>query len=156
MRHHRILVTAVAAAWLWTTPSVGAVSQGETARLTVRQSDTYGPYLTDATGRALYLFTADQPGHGGTPAASQCYQGCAEAWPPLLALQPQAGDQVEASYLGTMQRNDGGIQVTYQGWPLYYYTRDTGPGTTTGQGVSSFGGGWYLVNPQGQKIEKKP
>ena len=43
-----------------------------------------------------------------------------------------------------------GIQVTYNGWPLYFYAGDTAPGDTNGQGQ---GGVWYVVDPTGNPIE---
>jgi len=36
------------------------------------------------------------------------------------------------------------MQVTYNGIPLYYYSKDTKPGDTTGEGV---GGIWHVVKP---------
>lgn len=110
-----------------------------------------GPYLTDGTGRALYMFTADTKG----ASESACHEACAEAWPPLLAPQgsPSAGaEPVRSDLIGTIQRADGTTQVTYGGWPLYYYHQDTGPGMTTGQDVESHGGEWYLVQPSGEML----
>ena len=52
----------------------------------------------------------------------------------LLALgqtTPAAG--VTASLLGTTQRKDGTLQVTYNGMPLYYYAKEAKLGNTTGQ-----------------------
>jgi hypothetical protein len=45
------------------------------------------------------------------------------------------------------------MQLTYNGHPLYYYDDDHGPGTTAGQGESSFGANWYLLTPAGLKID---
>jgi hypothetical protein len=44
--------------------------------------------------------------------------------------------------LGTIIRDDGNRQVTYDSKPLYYYTPDTTIGDTKGQGV---GGNWFVV-----------
>jgi predicted lipoprotein with Yx(FWY)xxD motif len=41
-----------------------------------------------------------------------------------------------------------GRQMTYNGWPLYYYIKDKAPGDTTGQGV---GGTWFVVPPDQAK-----
>jgi predicted lipoprotein with Yx(FWY)xxD motif len=46
--------------------------------------------------------------------------------------------------LGTTERDDGTIQVTYQGMPLYYWIDDEAPGDTTGQGVNDV---WFVVLP---------
>ncbi len=110
------------------------------------KTDTLGSFLVDGKGMTLYLFTKD------TPNTSVCYDNCATAWPPLLTTgTPVAGDGVDASKLGTITRTDGTIQVTYNGWPLYYYAKDKAPGDVVGQDV---GGVWYVVSAAGEKVEK--
>ena len=127
----------------------------EAATVKVSQSDQHGQYLTDGEGRAVYLFTADKQGQGDTQAQVSCTGECLDAWPPLYTQgEPQAGDMADASLLGTVE-HDGRQMVTYNGWPLYYFARDAGPGQTTGQDIESFGGEWYLVSPQGTKVEKQ-
>lgn len=127
-----------------------ADTAGAGARVAVEQQEPYGTYLTDADGRTLYLFTADTQGQ-----SSACYDACAEAWPPLLAMgEPTAAaSAVDGGMLGTIERRDGSMQVTYNGWPLYYYREDQGAGEVTGQDIHSFGGEWYLVSPQGTQLE---
>ncbi|HEV7284231.1 MAG TPA: PQQ-binding-like beta-propeller repeat protein [Kaistia sp.] len=126
----------------------------EQVRLGVARSEQHGPYVTDAQGRALYLFTADQHGQSGQETASTCYEACAEAWPPLLSEtgDPTVSEALDPHLLGTIQRRTGTTQVTYNGWPLYYYVKDRGPGEATGQDVHGFGGEWYLVGPEGTKV----
>lgn len=133
-----------------------AAAAGETSqtRLMSAQSEEYGAYVADAEGRALYMFTADQQGADRTEARSDCYDACADAWPPLTAEgEPAVGSQLDRSLLGSLQREDGEMQVTYGGWPLYYFVRDQGPDSVAGQGVQGFGGEWYLVSPDGTEIE---
>jgi predicted lipoprotein with Yx(FWY)xxD motif len=65
----------------------------------------------------------------------------------------QAGPGVQTSLLSTIQRSDGSTEVTYGGHPLYYYAGDSNPGDTNGQGLNQFGAGWYVVTPQGAKID---
>jgi predicted lipoprotein with Yx(FWY)xxD motif len=112
----------------------------EEVTVKVSQHPTLGPILTDADGMTLYLFTKDTNG------VSACYGTCEEKWPPLVISQgqtPTAGPGVTGK-LGTTVRKDGSIQVTYEGWPLYYWVDDTQPGDATGQGV---GGVWYVIDP---------
>jgi len=125
-----------------------------TVSLDVRQKEGLGTFLTDASGRSLYLFEADTAAAGGRQRASTCYDECAQAWPPLLVQgEPvPANPAVRAQLLGTVQRRDGAMQVTYNGWPLYYYARDQNPGDTNGQDVEGFGGEWYLVTPEGHPV----
>ena len=149
-----MLLPALAAALAW--PALPAVGQTTgAAKAEVQQSEEYGAYLTDADGRALYLFTTDQQGGANAEARSSCYDSCAEAWPPLMTEgEPQAGEQVDASLLGTIERQDGATQVTYNGWPLYYFVQDQGPGDVKGQDKHGFGGEWYLLGPEGEKVEE--
>jgi predicted lipoprotein with Yx(FWY)xxD motif len=46
--------------------------------------------------------------------------------------------------LATVSRPDGTVQVTYNGWPLYHFARDTAPGSVRGQGI---GGVWFVAKP---------
>ena len=107
-----------------------------------------GEILTDSQGRTLYLFEHDQ----GT--SSTCAGACSSAWPAFTTTSgAQAGSGASASLLGTTKRADGSTEITYAGHPLYYYAGDNQPGDTSGQGLNQFGGGWYVVSPQGSKIE---
>jgi predicted lipoprotein with Yx(FWY)xxD motif len=97
-------------------------------------------YLVGPTGLSLYLFANDTEG------VSNCSGQCLENWPALTVpegLDPTAVDAAGGE-LGTITRDDGGIQVTYNGLPLYYYVGDSVPGDTTGDGV---GGVWELAAP---------
>ena len=110
-------------------------------------SSRYGRVLFDRDGRVLYTFAHD---HGKT---SACYGGCAAAWPPFTVKRaPKAGAGVRSARLGTTRRRDGSLQVTYAGHPLYYFTGDKRPGQITCQNVSSFGGRWYVINPNGTPV----
>jgi predicted lipoprotein with Yx(FWY)xxD motif len=53
--------------------------------------------------------------------------------------------------LGTSERKDGTVQVTYAGHPLYTYTGDTKPGDANGNDFSSFGAQWYALLPSGEE-----
>lgn len=115
------------------------------AYIQTEQQQPIGTYLTDSEGRSVYLFKADQPNQ------SNCYDACAQAWPPVLTQgEPKAGPKLDPQLLGTIERRDGSTQVTYGGWPLYYFVKDQGPGEIKGQDVMGFGAEWYLVTPQGQ------
>lgn len=43
-------------------------------------------------------------------------------------------------------------ELTYGGWPLYYFEKDRGSGTARGQDVHGFGAEWYLVTPSGEVL----
>jgi predicted lipoprotein with Yx(FWY)xxD motif len=105
----------------------------------VATSGEVGEHLVDAEGRTLYVFTNDMPG------MSHCFDDCAANWPPYLvgSTEVAAGDGVSAE-LGTIERGDGTLQVTLDGWPLYYFAADQAAGDTSGEGV---GGVWFVARP---------
>jgi predicted lipoprotein with Yx(FWY)xxD motif len=114
--------------------------------LTVRDT-RFGRILFDGRDRVLYAFTRDRQG-----GPSQCYDECATAWPVYFAEESlQAGEGVEQSLIGTTRRRDGRLQITYDGWPLYYY-EDDGPGEVLCQNVREFGGLWLVVQPSGRLV----
>jgi len=118
-----------------------AMMEGGTTVM-VGKSDTLGSFLVDSKNMTLYLYTKD------TPNTSNCYDKCATAWPPLLTTgSPIPGTGVDDSKLGTTKRTDGSMQVTYNGWPLYYYVKDSKPGDVTGQNVGSV---WFVITPDGK------
>jgi predicted lipoprotein with Yx(FWY)xxD motif len=65
---------------------------------------------------------------------------------------PIAGSGVLASKLGTTTRSNGTKEVTYNGHPLYYFTGDSGPGQTTGQGNLGFGAEWDALSAAGNQL----
>ena len=106
-----------------------------------------GSVLVGANGRTLYLFTGD------TAKASACYGACAGAWPPLLAKGTVVAiTGLKGSLVGTIERKDGTLQVTYAGHPLYFFARDGKAGQTKGQGIRTFGGRWFVLSPAGVKV----
>jgi predicted lipoprotein with Yx(FWY)xxD motif len=110
-------------------------------------SSDYGTILFDGDDQAIYLFDKESSDK------SECYGDCAEAWPPVLTKgAPSAAAGVDASLLGTTQRNDGTTQVTYSGHPLYYYHSDP-PGQVLCQNVDEFGGLWLVVKPSGEAVQ---
>jgi predicted lipoprotein with Yx(FWY)xxD motif len=115
-----------------------ALAQGVTVQ--VADHPDLGKILTDGAGMTLYLYTKDGEN------VSNCYGQCAVNWPPLLVdagQEPAAGQGLTGS-LGTIERTDGGRQVTYNGMPLYYWINDSNPGDVSGQGVGDV---WYVVHP---------
>lgn len=149
VRH--LLAPALAAISLAAFP---ALAQQAGGTIKVGQSQEYGQHLVDGEGRAVYLFTADTQAQGDTEeAVSNCYEACADAWPPVLAeAEPQAEGAAQSELLDRIERKEGGMQVTYNGWPLYYFVQDQETGEAVGQDIKSFGGEWYLMRADGEKV----
>jgi predicted lipoprotein with Yx(FWY)xxD motif len=98
-----------------------------------------GDYLVDAKGMTLYYFTKDTVGK------SNASDTAIAIWPIFYAADIVVPSNLNASDFGTITRNDGKMQTTYKGWPLYYYIKDQAAGDTTGQGVNGI---WFVINPQ--------
>ena len=106
-----------------------------------------GSILVGPNGHTLYLFDRDEPG------VSNCTGGCASAWPPFAMegeLAPAAS--ITASF-GAITRGDGTNQATINGLPLYYYSGDSDPGDSNGQGVGNV---WWVVRADGTAARPEP
>ena len=116
----------------------GVVSLGSVGKL--------GMVLVDSEGMTLYDFDKDKGGK------SSCYGPCAEGWPPMLTEgEPTVGNGAVASKLGTTERKDGTMQVTYDGHPLYTFVEDKKPGEANGNDVKAFGASWYALKGSGEE-----
>ena len=96
--------------------------------VTVAQSPDLGRYLTDPQGKTLYIYTKDSKNQS----VCNMTDNCELKWPPYLAPsnvgggilptatsngQNQMIGQVNPQYLGTVTRQDGKVQISYNGWP---------------------------------------
>ena len=116
------------------------------ARIDAKES-AFGRVLFDANGQVVYVFERDGDNRSACISAE-----CVEAWPPVLTREePTAGEGVDARLLGTIRRDDGRLQVTYNGRPLYFYEHE-GPGEIKCHDVDLHGGLWWVVSPQGDPV----
>ena len=88
-------------------------------------------------GYTLYVFDNDL----GT-AGSTCNDGCASNWPPVLVTDNEV-DNIKG--LAMVMRDDGSMQATYLGRPLYFYAGDTQANDMNGQGVND---AWWKVSQE--------
>jgi len=111
----------------------------EAATVLLGGNEALGPFLTDAEGKTLYTFANDEAG------VSNCADTCAENWPPLLLAEGDAtGGEGVTGTLATIDRADGGRQVTYNDQPLYHFAADAAAGDTNGQAVNDV---WFVAAP---------
>ena len=128
-----------------TSAAEGSAPAGGEATVATAESDL-GTILVDGEGLTLYLFMPDAQG------APTCEADCAAAWPALVG-PATAGEGADDSLLATATRaDDGSEQVTYNGWPLYYFAQDSAPGDVNGQEVGDV---WYVVSPEGEAIHSE-
>lgn len=105
----------------------------------------FGTILFDARGQAIYIWEVE------STSEAECYDDCAVLWPPVLTDgAPVAGAGVRGALLGTTERSDGTVQVTYNGHPLYFYAHE-GPGEVECHNIATHGGLWWVVTPEGDR-----
>ncbi|MGF0176847.1 hypothetical protein ACQF36_42255 [Streptomyces sp. Marseille-Q5077] len=115
-------------------------------QLSAARAGDLNPVVVNGAGFTLYRFDKDT----ANPSRSNCSGECATTWPPVLVARGGKIfiDGVDKSDVGVVKRDDGNLQVTVGGWPVYRFSKDLKPGDTNGQGV---GGTWFGVTPDGEK-----
>jgi predicted lipoprotein with Yx(FWY)xxD motif len=132
------------------TPS--GASSAASATISATSVPGVGTVLVNGQGQTLYMLTSEK---GGKITCTQA-NGCTQAWPETLltngATTAKAGSGVQSSLLGTVKDASGNLEVTYNHWPLYTFSGDSGPGVAKGQALTSFGGTWYVLNGSGNPV----
>lgn len=106
--------------------------------LSTAERGTLGTVLT-ADEQTVYLFTKDKPNE------TRCFDRCAETWPPIIVTRrPEIRGAIPGK-LGTVKRDDGRRQLTYNDAPLYLYIEDAPHSDdANGQDVDHE---WYVLKP---------
>ena len=128
-------------------PETTQAAQGAVGQRVHTGKTDFGKVLVDSKGRTLYAFAADSPGR------SNCTGSCLQYWPAAQASGSISHSSDVTAKLATIKRSDGSIQLTVNGWPVYTYAADSGPGQATGQGENLSGGLWWVVAPSGTQIK---
>ncbi len=138
-------------------PAAGSTGSAGTAAtstvtLSAKSVPGVGTVLVLGQGQTLYLLTSEKGGKiTCTPS-----NGCTKFWPeitlPKGTTAAKAGSGVESSLLGSVKDASGNLEVTFNGWPVYTYVGDSGPGVAHGQRQTSFGGTWYVLNTSGDPV----
>ena len=123
------------------TPPVAVVKE-----VKFQENPTLGKYLVDKEGRTLYFFANDANGQ------SSCTGGCEALWPVFNIdnlTQEKLGEGLPIAGFNTITTTSGKTQLTYKGWPLYYYAplniglnEKEAPGQVGGEGL---GGVWFVA-----------
>lgn len=122
------------------------LAQSSGATLNLSTDARWGQHLVTDEGRSVYLYVLDEDG------VSNCVDSCTNNWPPLTVeagAEPTVGEGLDPALVGTIERADGTLQVTYGGHPLYAFRRDTEAGHTRGQRL---GDQFFLVSPAGEAV----
>ena len=129
-----------------TTPSTATTTTGaaaSSAHVMTSTNQVLGTFLTDSNGMTLYHFTKDTTGTQTSDPVTACTGACAQLWPPLAASSVTVEPVLNQNDFTTFARSDGTMQVAYKGMPLYFYSGDTNPGNTNGQGIGNI---WFVVS----------
>lgn len=117
--------------------TAGTPRAGAALTISTRVVTGVGTVLTDQSGRTLY--TPRQEANG----VIKCTAGCLSFWFPVAVGSGAAprGASALTGTLSSIQRPDGGRQLTYNGQPLYTFKLDVAPGQAHGNNFTdSFGG----------------
>ena len=121
--------------------SGGASAAAGAATVEAKPVGSIGTVLVASkNGMTVYTFTKDVKDSG----KSACLTGCIDTWPALTvaAGATPAGGTGVTGKLGTITRDDGTLQVTYNGMPLYFFKNDKAPGDANGVYTN-----WEAVKP---------
>ena len=119
------------------------------ATVKVMKSGKFGTILIGSNGRTLYRYTLDRKG------VNRCSSNatCNKYWPALLvkpAVKPTVASGANAALVGTIKATHGMRQVTYAGFPLYFFFKDKVSGDQYGEGIQS---SWFVVNAKGALVK---
>jgi predicted lipoprotein with Yx(FWY)xxD motif len=132
------LVLALALAACGSSENKSGSGGGQSASKIVSSADKakVGRVVVDAEGRTLYRFTAEAQGR------PVCSGSCVSTWPPATVTSASG----LPAHVATVKRDDGALQLTYDGHPLYRYAGDGSTADANGEGV---GGQWYAIKASG-------
>lgn len=99
--------------------------------------------LGNGSSHSLYILSIEKG------AKVHCKTGCTSIWPPFLVKTSvrsiSLGGGVKGK-IGFVARSRTMKQVTFNTFPIYVYSGDTGAKQSNGEGIVSDGGTWTLVH----------
>ena len=114
-------------------------------QLTASKAGDLNPVVVNGAHKVLYVFDKDELNK------SNCMDACKVTWPPVEIAKGGkvliAG--VSAKDIGAIKRpDDGNLQLTIKGHPIYTFSKDVKPFDTNGEAVSNI---WWAVQPDGSR-----
>lgn len=128
---------------LTTTPSSQTTTISTTTGTTsftinIASKALIGDYLVDGNGMTLYYTTSDRPMYSNLPDET------ITAWPVFYVSNIIIPVSLNASDFAVYTRDNNVKQITYKGYPLYYFFQDKSPGNTFGNKLNNV---WFVVSP---------
>lgn len=154
MNRAGILVAAAFAATALV-PATQAGAADTAVEISTMAGDEHGKYLVGRRNLPVYVFGGDVRGGEDKAARRNCDPACQADWPPVVTEgDPTGRGEVRQELLGTIPHHENARQVTYDGWPLYYYAGGPdGADRPAGHGATGHGGEWHLVRPTGEPVD---
>ncbi len=109
-------------------------------------TSSLGTIVVDGHGMTVYFYSKDVKGS----AKSACTGGCLALWPAVRASSGTPKVDGVTGTVGTITRDDGTLQVTVSGMPVYSYAQDSKAGDVNGEGIDNL---WYAVGPDGSTVK---
>jgi len=134
------MVVAALSLALTVLPVVAQSEESLPNTINIGGNDALGEFLVAENGMTLYVFERDGLG------VSNCVEQCATNWPALTVelADDVTIDEAIPGEIGTIERADGAIQVTYNDQPLYFWSNDVEAGDALGH---NFRNVWSVVTP---------
>lgn len=138
-------IAAAASAGLVAMPIPSYAATTSHVLLKARTVPGYGQVLVNSQGFTLYSLSSEGAGK------ITCTAACLKFWPPLLVGATASANAVSlgpgiAGTIGFVKLSSTTKQVTFDGYPLYTFVKDTKPGQVSGEGIVKFGGTWGMLH----------
>lgn len=133
-----IAVVSVICMMIWACDDSGTDSDPPEFNIQTISHDLHGEVLADHEGNVLYFYSRDVKGE------SNCSGECIDSWPAFHMTDLNPEDNLNADYFETIDHPDAGLQTTYKGWPLYYFSGDQQAGDAIGDGALNE---WFVAKP---------
>jgi predicted lipoprotein with Yx(FWY)xxD motif len=141
---------------VWHLAHAAARSAGGTAYAPILNATsvgtTYTGVLANKASYSLYVLSSES---GGT---LHCNGSCLSTWPPLLVTAATTKISLGGGVDGTIGFVTRGSmkQVTFNNYPVYTYTGDTGPSQSCGENIKADGGTWTLASAAATSTSATP
>ncbi len=118
---------------------------GNGVLLTTHTIRGYGQVLANRQGFTLYSLSSEGSGK------VTCKATCWKFWPPVLVPATASVKTVSLAAgvdgaIGFTSQHGNTKQLTFDGYPLYTFVKDTKPGQVNGEGIVAFGGTWGMLH----------
>jgi predicted lipoprotein with Yx(FWY)xxD motif len=103
----------------------------------------YVGVLENSASRSLYLLSTEKG------SKIHCTAACAATWIPLVVKSSVKSVSIAKGVkgkIGFVKRTAKAKQVTFNTYPVYAYTGDSGPNQSNGEGFAADGGVWHLLH----------